>query len=70
MIRVISRNERTLHVGGRHYFACRCPASPSWSVTEMDQEAVTGSRDIGFVAIVERTRDIAGVVMAHAGSAR
>lgn len=46
----ISRNERTITIGDRHYFASRCNGQRLWRIDEMDQAQINGSRSLGIVA--------------------
>lgn len=62
--RTLSRNERTITVDGRHYFASRCtyglriPSSAKWQIWEMNQADPNGSKDIEQVARGLTTREV------------
>lgn len=45
----ISRNERSVIVSGRHYFASRCNPASMWTVVLLDRLEINGSREVGRV---------------------
>lgn len=46
---IISRNERSAIVSGRHYFANRCNPASMWSIVLLDRKEIHGSREIGRI---------------------
>lgn len=53
----ISRNERSISINGRHFFACRCNPSTPWHIEELDQPG-NGARVLHVIADRLTTRDV------------
>ncbi len=43
---VVSRNERTIVIDGVRYFATRCSIVTGWTVEQLDQLEINGSRSV------------------------
>lgn len=54
----ISRNERAVSVGDRHFFAMRCNPSTLWMIEELDQATIHGSTVVRVIADRMTTRDV------------
>lgn len=55
----VSRNERAVSVGDRHFFAMRCNPSTLWHIEELDVPVQTNEgRIIQVVADQMTTRDV------------
>lgn len=60
-----SRNERSITVRGRHFFASRCRVY--WRVEEVDQAEPNGARSIKVLRLNASTSDLSAVVMKECG---
>lgn len=56
--RTISRNERSISINGRHYFAMRCNPDRPWMIEELNQATIHGARQIGVVATGLTTKEV------------
>lgn len=56
--KIISKNERSITVNGRHYFAARCNPSVMWVIDEVDQAEPHGSKLVQRIAERLTTRDV------------
>lgn len=53
----VSRNEREISIGDRHFFACRCNPSVLWTIEELDRSG-SGARFVRYIAEKLTTRDV------------
>ena len=60
-----SRNERSITVAGRHFFASRC--ARLWRVEEVDQAEPNGSKLVQVVRTFVKTSDLSATVMKECG---
>lgn len=61
----ISRNERSITVSGRHFFANRCNPGRLWQIEELNQAEINGSRSIAVIAEKQATRDVTAYFKHH-----
>lgn len=56
---IISRNERAISIGDRHFFAMRCNPSTMWQIEELDVPVQTNhARTLRIVNDRLTTRDV------------
>lgn len=60
-----SRNERSITVKGRHFFAGRC--SFFWRLEEIDQAHPNGSKLVKLIKLSACTAELSGLVMKEVG---
>lgn len=53
----VSRNEREISIGNRHFFASRCNPSTMWTIQEYDRPG-SGALFIRYIARNLTTRDV------------
>lgn len=58
-----SRNERSISVRGRHFFASRCRVF--WRVEEIDQADPNGSKLVKVLRLGAGTKDLSSLVAAE-----
>lgn len=63
--KTISRNERSLTINGRHFFAARCNPKTLWWIEELNQAQINGSRSITVFAEKLKTRDVTAYFKHH-----
>lgn len=67
---IISRNEREIEIGGRHYFAARCSPAHLWVIEENTAPAASGkAKPIGVIAAGLTTRDVTAYFQRQADEA-
>lgn len=63
-----SRNERSVTVKGRHFFAARC--SFFWRLEEIDQADPNGSKPVKLIKLSACTADLSALVMKEVQKSR